>query len=141
MSNNQIVWEGLDELKKELQSLPADLAAEASGIVTAAAQGAKDDIVNAYPNRTGDLRNHVTIGSGVNVGRFGASVVVKNTSKLAYIFENGTQARHTALGANRGSMPPGHVFIPRIISRRKAMYEQLKALLVSHGLAVSGDAG
>jgi hypothetical protein len=73
-------------------------------------------------------------------GRFSAGAIVKNTAKHAWIFENGTQARHNDLGANRGSMPPGHVFIPAVIKRRRIMYQQLRALLERHGLKVSGDA-
>jgi hypothetical protein len=38
---------------------------------------------------------------------FSAGAIVINRAKHAAIFENGTQARHTAIGANRGSMPPG----------------------------------
>lgn len=135
---NRVVWEGLEELKAQLRQLPADLAAEASSIVLDAAQGAKTDMV--YPRRTGNLADHVTV-STVSAGTFGAAAIVRNTSPHAAIYENGTQARHTALGANRGSMPPGHVFVPAVMRNRRRMYERLKALLVSHGLVVSGDAG
>jgi hypothetical protein len=37
-------------------------------------------------------------------------------------------------------MPAGHVFVPRIIRHRRAMYTALKAMLVRHGLTVSGNA-
>jgi hypothetical protein len=139
MSNNRLVWDGLAELRAQLRSLPRELAGEASDIVTGAADGAKSDIVAAYPERTGNLRDHVIV-SKAPAGIYGAGAVVKSTAKHAWMFENGTQARHTALGANRGSMPPGHVFIPAVIRRRRAMYADLKALLVRHGLRVSGDA-
>ncbi len=133
----RVVWEGLEELKAQLRQLPAELAAEASGIVMAAAQGAKSDM--HYPRRTGNLADHLTV-STVAAGQFGAAAIVRNTSPHAAIYENGTQARHTALGAYRGSMPPGHVFVPAVMRRRRQMYDQLKALLVAHGLTVSGDA-
>jgi hypothetical protein len=134
-----VKWSGLDELIADLRHLPADLALEASGIVVSAGNDAAQAIRDAYPERTGDLKNHVIVVP-IDLGSFGAGVAVKNTSKLAYIFENGTQARHTSIGANRGSMPPGHVFVPRIIRYRRAMYDALKDLLVRHGLRVSGDA-
>lgn len=140
MSNNRLMFEGLEELRAALRDLPAELVGEASSIVMGAAEEASTAIVAAYPNRTSNLRDHVTISTQA-AGRFGTAAVVKNTSKLAYIFENGTQARHTSLGANRGSMPPGHVFIPRVIKARRRMYEHLKALLQRAGLVVSGDAG
>jgi hypothetical protein len=66
---------------------------------------------------------------------------VVNRSPHAWMFENGTQARHTAIGANRGAMPPGHVFIRIAIIKRKQMYAQLRGLLERHGLKVTGHAG
>ena len=132
-------WSGLDELRAQLRALPADLTAEASHIVQAAANAAEVEIKAAYPVRTGRLRDHV-IQTHFEGGKFSTGVVLKNTSPLAWIYENGTQARHSAIGAFRGSMPPGHVFIPRVIRARGWMYAQLSDLLVRHGLRVSGDA-
>jgi hypothetical protein len=139
VSNNRFAFSGLDELKAALRTLPADLAGEASHIVEAAANAAEADIKAGYPVRTGDLRDHV-LSQALSTGAFSAGIVVKNTSKLAYIAENGTQARHTALGANRGSMPPLHVFIPAVIKRRRVMYAQLKDLCERKGIRVTGDA-
>jgi Bacteriophage HK97-gp10, putative tail-component len=139
MSHNHWEFDGLEELKRALRDLPESLAGEATGIVNASANAAAREIEQAYPRRTGNLRNHVSV-SHQQGGRVSAAAIVKNTAKHAWIFENGTQARHTDLGANRGSMPPGHVFVPRVIRHRRQMYEALKELLVKHGLIVSGDA-
>lgn len=138
-SNNRLFFEGLEDLKKALADLPDTATAEAGNIVEAAANAAAADIKEGYPSRTGDLRDHVTVGP-MDQGRYGAGWIVRNTSKLAWIFEHGTQARHTALGANRGAMPPGHVFVPAVQRRRRVMYEQLKRMLTQLGLEVSGDA-
>jgi len=135
----RVQWEGLDELRAQLRALPAELTQEASGIVTEAARRAKQDIQTSYPERTGNLRKGVSIGAATRVGRFGAGVVLKNNSKHAWLYENGTQARHTAIGANHESMPPGHIFLPIVIRQRRAMYVKLKELLVRHGLVVTGD--
>jgi bacteriophage HK97-gp10 putative tail-component len=139
VSNNRIVFEGLDELRAALRALPETLTQEASAIVDGAANAAADEIRDAYPERSGNLRNHVVV-THFEGGRFSAGAIVKNTAKHAWIFENGSQARHTTIGANRGSMPPGHVFVPRAVRYRRAMYQRLKDLLVRHGLIVSGDA-
>lgn len=139
MSHNTLTFQGLDELRAALRALPDDLTGEAGHIVEGAANGAAVDIKTAYPSRTGNLRDGVTV-TQVAAGKYAAGAVVKNTAKHAYIFENGTQARHTAIGANRGSMPAGHVFIPTIIRERRKMYDALKDVLVRHGLIVSGDA-
>lgn len=139
--SNRLTFPGLDELRRDLRNLPAELAGEASGIVTAAADGAKSDIV--YPRVTGDLADHLKIEPS-SAGPFGAGVVLKNTSKLAEIFENGTEARHyvTVNGVRKttGRMPPGNIFIPAVVRRRREMYEQLKAMLTRRGLEVSGNA-
>lgn len=138
-SNNRLVFNGLAELRAELRQLPAELAGEAGEIVSGAAEGAKNDIVEAYPERTGNLRSRVTVSRTAGSGLYGVAAIVKNTAKHAWIFENGTQARHTDIGANRGAMPAGHVFIPAVIRRRRQMYERLKGLLTKHGLVVSGS--
>lgn len=132
-------WDGLADLKDALRRLPEELTSDGSGIVTSTGNEAEREIVSAYPSRTGNLKKGVRV-SKVEGGRFGAGVTVKNTAKHANIFENGTQARHNALGANRGSMPPGHVFIPIMSRKRRQMYDELKQMLVEHGLKVSGNA-
>ena len=140
MANNRFAMDGLAELKAALRNLPKELQAESSAIVYANADKARDELRAEYAKhtRTGNLANHVTVSK--RPGQFGAAALVKNTAKHAHLFENGTQARHTDIGANRGAMPAGHVFVPIMIRRRRVMYEVLKELLVKHGLIVSGDA-
>jgi hypothetical protein len=142
VSNNRIVLEGLDALRAELRRMPAELAGEASPIVTNAAERAVREIRTAYQShaRTGNLAKGLKTVA-LNAGAFGAGAEVRSSAKHAYMFENGTQARHTAIGANRGSMPAGHAFIPAVIRSRRAMYASLKALLERHGATVTGDAG
>jgi hypothetical protein len=133
-----VTWTGLDELKQQLRELPKNLHGEASHICEAEANAAAATIKAGYPVKTGDLRDKLTV-ERVDAGPFSTGFVVKNTSKLAYIFENGTQARHTAKGWNRGRMPPGRVFIPTVARRRRTMYQNLKAMLERYGLTVTGD--
>jgi hypothetical protein len=137
VSHNRFVWSGLDELRGWLRTLPASLAGEASDIVIAAAEGAKRDM--HYPRRTGNLADHVFVTKAA-AGIYGAGATVKNTAKHAGIFESGTQARHTDLGANRGAATAGHVFVPAVIRRRRWMWDQLQAMMIRHSLAVSGNA-
>ncbi len=138
-----LVFEGLAQLKQDLLNLPTELQAEAGHIVQAHANAAAARIKDTYPSITGELRNKVTVTYDLTSG-VAASAVVKNTSRLAYIFENGTEARHyvTINGVTHqtGRMPGFHVFIPRVMQERRNMYVDLKALLVRKGLAVSGDA-
>lgn len=134
----RLEWRGLDELKAALRELPAHLASEAQDIVFGAADAAAAEIVAAYPSRTGNLRKGVSVKRQTSV--FSTTATVINKATHAFIFENGTQARHNKIGANRGSMPPGHVFVPRVVRHRRAMYEGLKDLLEREGLMVTGDA-
>jgi hypothetical protein len=130
-------FEGLEELRAALRALPATLVGEATGLVQAAAESAKADIVAAYPRRTGNLRDHVQVTTPI-ASAAGVVVVLRNTSKEARYFEHGSQVRHTAIGANRGSMPPGHVFEPRYQKWRRHMWDTLADLLRREGLSVSG---
>jgi len=136
-----VKWNGLAELREQLRHLPADLTGEATHIVEGRANRAAADMLAGYAEhrRAGRLQKGVTV-THFDRGRFSAGAIVKNTAPHASIFENGTQARHTDLGANRGAMPPGHVFVPAVVRQRRAMYEDLKAMLVRYGLRVSGDA-
>lgn len=138
MANSRLEWKGLDELRAELRRLPSEMVSEATGIIHDAAARAAVSVQSHYPKRTGDLKKGVKVVK-VFAGQWGAGAAVRNTSNLAYIFENGSQARHTKIGANRGSMPPGHVFIPTMRIHRRAMYAHLRALVASKGLEVSGD--
>ena len=139
--STRLILDGLAELRAELRSLPVALTGEASGTVLSNAEAANNDM--HYPRRSGDLADHLKVET-VSAGQYGAAAVVKNTSKHASIFENGTEARHyfTINGVRHetGRMPPGHVFVPAVVRRRREMYEQLKAMLERHGLEVSGDA-
>jgi hypothetical protein len=137
-------WDGLAEFKVDLEQLPESLAVDADAIVDAAANGAVSDIKKGYPRRSGSLQDHVFV-SRLDKGKFTSARLVKNTAPLAFIFERGTRARHYftkqkgVLHAT-GMMPPGNVFIPAVIKRRRAMNVQLKALLERHGLVVLGEA-
>lgn len=129
------VIEGLAELLDDLRNLPAALTTEGGHIVEARANGATVAIKTGYPVRAGDLRNKTTVEH--TRSRFGARSIIRNTSPHAVPFEIGTQARHTALGANRGSMPANPLFSQTIQRERRAMYGELRDLLTRHGLQVS----
>lgn len=128
--------EGLDELREELKRLPYGLVASAAGKVSARARSATERVRAGYPARTGDLRKRVSVS--IKVDKASVVATVKNTAPHAWMFENGTQARHTAIGANRGAMPPGHVFVPAVIKRRREMYDRLRGMMRGHGLKVVG---
>lgn len=136
---NLLTFEGLEELKDELRRLPAELRDEGNTIGMNRAERARAAIDADYPRRAGHLKKGLKIRV-IASGPFGFAIEVLNTDKDAMTFEIGSQARHTTLGANRGSMPAGHVFVPHVQRHRRAMFQELKDMLVRHGLVVTGDA-
>lgn len=138
MSRNQIVFTGLAENVAAMTKLPLALREDAEPIVYGTGDAAAVEIIASYPKRTGNLARRVFVKR--KASEFSVRATVTNPAPHAVIFEYGTQARHNALGANRGSMPPGNVFVPVIVRRRRGMYERLKALLVKYGLVASGEA-
>jgi len=144
----KVIWTGLEELKAALRSLPSDLAGEASHDVQAAGNGAAVALRTIYGQHevTGHLQESVKVdvrGSGP----FGAAVVVTVSDPIAWLFDNGSQARHyiTSAGATHatgrmwGRTPPTHVAAQTFANARRGMYDRLRALLVRYGLVVSGE--
>jgi len=126
---------GLDELRYALTHLPAQLAEEAEAIIDNRAELMKAEVYQRYPKRTGNLRKGLVIkdaARGVHV----PGLRVVNRAAHAWLFENGTEARHTKLGADRGAMPPGRVFIPAAIRHRRLMVAELVAMLERNGLVI-----
>lgn len=137
MSNNRLVFEGLAELKEGLRNLPKELHGEASNIALGAANGAAVEIKRGYEQTAQSLAEAVVVKRDLP-GPYAAGAQVITRHKLAWIFENGTQVRHTAFGANRGAMRPQHVFVPPVMRARVRMYQDLMELLRRKGLVVSG---
>ena len=135
--SNRLAFDGLAELRAALRNLPAELTGEASRIVEATTNAVAVEVRSEYGKHvvTGNLQAGVVVAH-VDRGKFVATGIVKSTAKHAAIFEIGTQARHTDLGANRGAMPPGNIFVPIAIRRRRAMEQALKNMIERHGLQV-----
>jgi hypothetical protein len=138
MSNNKFVFAGLSELKSDLQHLPETLVGEGVHLVEGAANATAVDVKRDYPVVTGNLRDHVVVDP-VQHSAGGVRATVRSTARHAHLFEYGTQARHTSIGANRGAMPPGHIFVPAAQRQRRVMVQQLIELVRSQGLQVHGE--
>ena len=138
MAKTMVVLEGLKELMAELQALPEACAGEAAKVIEGTANGAYVAIKGAYPSRSGDLRNGMRVSPVTKKGLI-VGAEVKNVSKIAAVFDKGSEARHylTTNGVTHltGKMPPGKVFAPRIVHARRRLTEELKAMVVRHGAA------
>jgi hypothetical protein len=145
MSANHFTFTGLDELREALRTLPAELAAEAATDVTSAAQAAEAEVRQVYEQHadSGNLAAHLFLSTSTSA--FGAGALLRSTAKHAWIFENGSQARHWASGKSTGTMwghtaqPPTHAFVRAAQKYRKQMYDRLRALLERQGLQVTGE--
>jgi hypothetical protein len=145
MSANRFQFTGLDELREALRHLPAALAAAAAEVVLSEARAAEADVRQVYEAHVdrGTLASRLYLSTSSSA--FGAGALIKNTAKHAWIFENGTQARHWASGKSTGTMwgktaqPPTHVFVRAMQTHRRRMYEQLRAILERQGVQVTGE--
>jgi hypothetical protein len=133
----ELKLDGVDAARAWFRALAAGLATEATAILDAAAADAASAIVAGYPSRSGSLRAGVYVDKPATPTAV-AQTRVNNRLPLAYLFEIGTQARHNSLGANRGAMPAGHVFIPVMARTRRRVTAQLVALVEHAGLDVHG---
>lgn len=138
MTNTRFQIEGLIELQRALQNLPDELLREARAILENQAEVTLYQITAAYPRRTGNLRDGMTLT--YDQSTVSTTAIIRNKAPHAYIYETGTQARHTKIGANRGAMPAGKVFIPRMIAGRRAFWKSIREMLTKHGLIVTGEA-
>jgi bacteriophage HK97-gp10 putative tail-component len=130
-------FDGLAEQLAQWQQLAHDMAREAQPSVEDAGRQAVATIRAGYPKRTGDLRDHVTMIATQTGDR--VQVVVINTSPHAAVFERGSQARHTKIGADRGSMPANPLFTAELIRRRRELLgTPIPAVLRAFGLEVRG---
>jgi hypothetical protein len=149
MSQMQFVFEGLDELKAALRALPADLTAEAAHIVEGHANQAYLQIKTVYQahRRSGLLAKMLTIAERKEKPDSYA-VVIRSNDPIAWIFDNGSQARHWLRGNNKSTgtmwgktpMPPLHIFSGTMARERRGMWIDLKELLIRKGITVTGNA-
>jgi len=130
-------WTGVEELIAQFATLAPDLTTTAAPIVELSARVAKDTIYTCYPTRTGNLKKGLAVVVKTEATRTQATVV--NKAPHAWLFERGSQARHNAIGANRGSMPPNPLFSSTMMRTRRALYTALiPHLLEEFGLTVTG---
>jgi len=133
----KLTLEGGDEFAAWLFGLPSRLSEKGHRIVTDTTERAAAEMVAAYPRRTGTLKGSIKTTFIETKGS--TRGIVTNTAKHALLFEVGSEARHTALGANRGSMPPGKVMTVIAPRRRKQMNEELFAEVREEGLTVDAS--
>ncbi len=138
--------DGLDAFRAELRNLPENLAQEGGDLIIERTNIAAQRIFDGYPNDSGHLKGGVKFKT--ERSRFGALGTVWNSAFIAFIFEEGSQARHVRgtlpgrvanFGLSRGAMPPGHVFVPIMMEERRKVNAGLKTIIQAQGLETEGD--
>lgn len=123
----------LNETIAALRDLPVHLRGEAGHLVEGAGNRAVADIKEEYSYSSGNLRDKISVEM-VDAGPFGVIARVTNSSPHAILYDEGSMARHTAIGANRGVMPAYHTFTRNMMKNRRDLEAQLAALLQRAGL-------
>jgi hypothetical protein len=153
MSANRFKIDGLFELKQALRDLPKELTDDAQAIIFESADQAGASLTANYPVRRtglnpglkrkspwfapGRLQKSVRVIK--EAGQFTTTARVKSNDPIAWLYDHGSEARHHDSGKLVGRMPPTFLFIKTMIRYRRAMYDQLRALLESKGIKVTGE--
>jgi len=91
----------------------------------------------------------VPAGSALKVaGQFTTGLVLKSGSPLAWLFDNGSQARHYVTkggkdhktGAMWGKTPPTHIFTRTVAKGKRAVVDRIKTMMLRRGAtSVAGE--
>jgi hypothetical protein len=132
-------WTGVQELIAQFATLAPDLTTTSAPIVELSARVAKDTIYTGYPTRTGNLKKGLAVVVKTEATRTQATVV--NKAPHAWLYERGSETRHSATHDNLGRMPPNPLFSSTMMRTRRALYTALVPHLVDQfGLTVTGVA-
>jgi hypothetical protein len=134
MAKAFVVWDGLKEYGAALEALPETCTTEASHIIEGAANAAYVAISTVYGSHTftGTLQKRLRLAP-LNAKKYVTGFKLTSGSPLAWLFDNGTQARHTKFGVNRGRMPPTHAFSGAVGKEKRRAAQQLRDMLERQG--------
>jgi hypothetical protein len=135
-----MVWRGLREYLAELQKLPEEAKAEAAKQIEGEVNAAYVTVKRVYLDHqhTGTLAKRLTIAP------MAGGLVLRSGSPIAWLFDNGSKARHWATGKSTGAMwgktPPTHIFAATVAKGRRRLTLLFKEMLKRRGAAtVTGD--
>jgi hypothetical protein len=88
---------------------------------------------------TGTLRKRLILGPLPVKGNLTTGRLLKSGSPIAWLFDNGSQARHHASGKSVGRMwgktPPTHIFRKTVGRTRRRLAQQFRDMLLRRGAA------
>jgi hypothetical protein len=140
-------WDGLREFREELRQLPEACRGEAAKVVEGEVNAAYVTVKRVYEAHrfTGFLSSKLAIQPLKVSGALTTGLVLKSGSPLAWLFDNGTQARHyiTVNGVTHqtGRMPGFHVFGRTVAFTRRKIRGLLIEMVRRHGATKVTDGG
>jgi hypothetical protein len=134
-------FDGFDAMREALNALPVESTGEAKHLIEAEVNGALVTLKTEYGNHAVTRRLMKSVKTGkVEAGQFGAATKITVSSAIAWLFDNGSQARQRISGGSTGTMwgrtPPTHVFVRTMITARARLKLGLTGLLERAGLLV-----
>lgn len=146
MSQTKVTWTGLTEYRNEVRQLPEACTGEAAKVVEGEVNGAYVEIAQVYGQHrhTGKLLKRLKITPITNKGALTTGRKLTSGSPIAWLFDNGSQARHWVSGKSTGKMwgrtPPTHIFTRTEGRTRARIVNLLKAMVLRRGATtVAGD--
>jgi hypothetical protein len=130
-----LVWDGLKEYQEELRRLPEECKKESLNLIQAAVNSAYVTISTVY----GRHRFTGTLQARLRITPLKDGLRLVSGSPLAWIFENGSQARHWKSGRSTGEMwgrtpnPPTHIFTRTVGNARRTLAKQFREMLLRRG--------
>ena len=145
-----VVWDGLAEYREELRQMPEACVGEARHIIEGGVNGAYTTISAVYGAHrvTGTLQKRLTISPLKVDGQFSTGLKLTSGSPLAWLFDNGSQARHYVTkggkdhktGAMWGKTPPTHIFTRTVAKGKRAVVDRIKTMMLRRGAtSVAGE--
>jgi hypothetical protein len=141
------VWSGLEEFRDALKRLPTDLRDDAAAIMNEEVEAARAAIDADYAQHefTGNLRARLLLTTKYD-GPFGYRAELRNRAHHAWLFDNGSEARHYvheksgrihATGKMWGKTPPAHTFVRNAMRARERIQTRIVAMMEAAGLEVT----
>jgi hypothetical protein len=143
-------WVGLTQYRASLLALPTNCVREASNAIVGETNAAFVTIAQVYEAHrlTGALRKGLTVSVLGSPGGLITGRVLKSNGALAWLFDNGSVARHyvTRSGADHktgrmwGKTPPTHIFTRTVGRARRRLTQTFRDILLRQGAtSVTGD--
>jgi hypothetical protein len=142
MAKGSLVWDGFAEFRAALDALPEDCRAEAATLIAAEVKTAYTLIAAVYAAH----RVTGTLVARLQITTIPGGFRLVSGSPIAWLFDNGSQARHWRSGKSTGTMwgktPPTHIFARTVGVARRTLTARFTAMLTRRGAAsvtVTGD--